>query len=174
MKMNGGLIMQTLDAPVYEVNQDSEWYQKMLKRNNDIMEFFKEIKEQYGLGEGFSFYHSEYFGIRSGTKDYDRYKGELLKNPDKNGFYPFKKRSKYFQPIKALIEKVEQVSPFTSHDVFGLNNITASQWVGDRWFFGVKKEKLVKGTEVTPIDFKEYLKLVIDTLNEKEDSDGQR
>jgi hypothetical protein len=157
--------MQTLDAPIYEVNKDSEWYIKQKKRRDDIDEFFKKVKEKYGLMDGFSFYHSEYFGIRAGTKDYETYKGELLKNPDSKGFYPFKKRSKYFKEIKELIEQIEEISPFKSHDIFGTNNTSASHWVGDRWFFGIKHEKYVKGDEVTPIDYKDYLKIVMDNLD---------
>lgn len=158
--------MQTLDAPVYEVKQDSDWYKKALKRRSDIDKFFEIVKEKYGFGSGFSFYHSEYFGIHSGTKDYETYKDELLKTPDSNNksFYPFKKRSKYFNEIKNLIAQIEEVSPFKAHDVLGLNNVKASQWIGDRWFYQVKNEQHVKGDEVTPIDYKDYLKVVMNTL----------
>jgi hypothetical protein len=159
--------MQTLDEPVYEVDQNSEWYQKERKRRDDIDNFFKEVKEKYGFEQGFSFYHSGYFGISGGTKDYEVFKDELLRNPDKN-FYPFKKRSKYYKDIQKMIEQIEEISPFKSHDVFGLNNVSASQWIGDRWFFGVKQEKQVKGKEVSPIDFKEYLKIVMEHIEDDE------
>lgn len=156
--------MQTLDAPIYEVNQDSDWYKRESKRKQDTKEFFEKIKEKFGLSDGFGFYHSEYFGIHGGTKDYEVFKDELLKNPDKD-FYPFKKRSKYFKEIKEMIEQIEDRNPFKSHDVLGLNNISASQWVGDKWFFQVKNEQLVKGNEVTPIDYKDYLKFVMENLD---------
>lgn len=156
--------MQTLDTPIYEVNQDSEWYRKMRKKREDQEEFFKKVKSEYDLGEGFGFYHSEYFGVHYGTKEYDTYKDEVVKNGDK-GFHSFKKRSKLYNPIKKLIEQIEQVSPFKSHDTFGLNNIAASQWIGDRWFYGVKDEKHIKDTsEISPIDYKDYLKIVMDAL----------
>ncbi|MGG3890188.1 hypothetical protein [Metabacillus fastidiosus] len=157
--------MQTLNAPIYEVKQDSSWYKAEMKRKEDIKIFFEKIKSEYGLGEGFGFYHSEYFGIHAETKDFEAYKDELLKNPNNKDFHPFKKRSKYFQPIKELIEQIEEASPFKSHDVLGTNNISASQWIGDRWFFGVKHEKYVKGDEASPIDYKEYLKIVMDNLD---------
>jgi hypothetical protein len=156
--------LQTLDAPIYEVNKDSEWYKKEKKRREDITEFFKKVKSEYGLGEGFSFYHSKYFGVRAGSKEYEIYKEEVSKNP-KDGFYPFKKRSKHFKVIKELIEQIEEVSPFKSHDEFGLNNTSASQWIGDRWFFGVKREQDVKGDEVTLINFKDYLAVVMSHLD---------
>jgi hypothetical protein len=156
--------MQTLDAPVYEVKQDSEWYKKAIKRNDDIDNFFKKVKEQYNLGEGFSFYHSEYFGVHSNTEEYKLYKYEVTKNPNKDGVHTFKKRSKYFKEIKELVEQIELISPFKPHDVLGRNNITASQWIGDRWFFQVKHAQFVKGDEVTPVDYKEYLKLYLDSL----------
>jgi hypothetical protein len=157
--------MQTLDAPIYEVKQCSEWYKSAMKRKEDINNFFEIFKEKYGTNDGFSFYHSEYFGVYSETESYEMFKDEILKNPTKEGFYPFKKRSKYFKEIKALIDQVKEISPFKSHDVFGLNNISARQWVGDRWFFGVKHEKYVKGDEVTPVEYKDYLKVVMNSLD---------
>lgn len=155
--------MQTLDAPIYEVNKESNWYKSALKRKEDINNFFDKFEEKYGIKKGFSFYHSEYFGVYEGTEAHELFKDEVLKN-QKDGFYPFKKRSKYFNEIKSLIEQIEDVSPFKSHDVLGLNNISGSQWIGDRWFFGIKHEQYVKGDEVTPIDYKKYLKIVMDTL----------
>lgn len=159
--------MQTLDAPVYEVKQDSEWYMAELKREKDTKEFFKSFKEKYGIVEGFSFYHSGYFGVRAGTEAYEAFKEEVLKNPTSDGFYPFRKRSKYFKEISILIDQVEDRHPFKAHDVLGRNNISASQWVGNRWFFGVKDEHHVEGSEVQPINYKDYLKVLMEAL-EKE------
>jgi hypothetical protein len=156
--------MQTLDAPVYEVKQDSEWYKAAIKRNKDINDFFKKVNEEYFKDNGFVFYHSEWFGIQADSEDFETYKDELLKNPEKNGVHIFKKRSKYFNIFKELIEQIEEISPFKPHDALGMNNISASQWIGDRWFFGVKHEKLVKGDEVVPVDYKDYLKLVMSKL----------
>jgi hypothetical protein len=155
--------MQTLDAPIYEVKQDSDWYKSAKKRNCDIDNFFIAFNEKYGIEKGFVFYHSDYFGVHAGTEAYEFFKEEILKNPD-GDFYPFRKRSKYYKEIKELLDQIEDRNPFRSHDVFGLNNVTASQWIGDRWFYGVKDSKPVKGVEVAPIDYKTYLKVVMDTL----------
>ncbi|ATO28927.1 hypothetical protein C6370_20145 [Bacillus atrophaeus] len=156
--------METLDAPIYEIKQESDWYKTEKKRREDINKFFDKFEETYGINKGFSFYHSEYFGVRAGTEAYDFFKDEVVKNPTKAGFYAFKKRSKYFTDIRSMLEQIEEVNPFKGHDVFGRNNITASQWVGDRWFFGVRDEKRVEGEEATPIDFKDYLKIILERL----------
>ena len=157
--------MQTLDAPIYEVKQDSTWYKSKIKQRNDRDGFFDAFEKRFGFKEGFSFYHSEYFGVYGDTEAYKFFKDELVKKAYKNNWYAFKKRSKYFKEIKELLGQIEELSPFISHDVLGLNNVTASQWLGDRWFFGVKSEKHVKGDEVVPIDYKEYLNLVMSRLD---------
>ncbi len=45
-----------------------------------------------------------------------------------------------------MIEKIEKVSPFKSHDELGLNNMTGRQWIDDRWFFELKVNNLSKET----------------------------
>jgi hypothetical protein len=160
--------MNTLAAPVYEVKKDSEWYKSEVRRKNGINNFFDTFKEKFGIDKGFGFYHSEYFGVHEGTEAHDYFKDEVVKNPTKNGFYPFKKRSKYYKEIKELLEQIEEVSPFKSHDVFGLNNVSGRHWVGDRWFFGVKHEQYIKGDEVVPIDYKDYLSVVINEIGGNE------
>lgn len=158
--------MKTLDAPIYEVKQNSEWYKSEKKKREDINIFFDKFKKKYGTNIGFAFYHSEYFGVQAGTEAYELFKEEVTKNPKEKDFHPFKKRSKYYTEIKELIEQIEEISPFKSHDVFGLNNVSASQWIGDRWFFGVRDIECVKGEEVTPIGFKDYLKVVMEKLEQ--------
>ncbi|CDQ22608.1 hypothetical protein [Halobacillus karajensis] len=159
--------MQTLDAPVYEVKQDSEWYKKTMARRKRQEKFFKEINEKYFKDNGFSYYHSEWFGVQGDSEDYEVYKNELRKNPDKNGVHIFKKNSKYFKAFKEMLDEVEgDFSPFASHDRLGLNNMSGSQWIGDRWFFGVKRESEVKSDEVEKIDFKDYLAVVAKSLDE--------
>ncbi|MEL3959458.1 hypothetical protein NST17_20110 [Caldifermentibacillus hisashii] len=158
--------MKTLDAPVYEIKQDSEWYKKEIKRQKDTDNFFKILIDKYGIGRGFAFLHSEYFGVYEGTEAFKLLKDDVLKNGDKNGFHSFKKKSKYYEPIKYLIEQIEKISPFKTHDVFGLNNVKATQWVGDRWFFQIKNEELIKNKEeIFPIEYKEYLKVVMENLD---------
>lgn len=162
------MYMVTLDSPVYEVNPDSQWYQDKKQQREDIETFFKTIRERFGMGDGFSFYHKEYFGIHGNTKDYEKFKDELLKNPtEKNDFYPFKKRSVFYKEINELLKKVKEVYPFKPHDELGLNNVSASQWIGDRWFFQVKDTTMVKGNDVIPVIYKEYLQLVMDRLDEE-------
>lgn len=158
--------MQTLNSPVYEVKKDSEWYMKKRKKESDIKDFFKKINTEYFKDNGFSFYHSEYFGVNSNSKDYETYKDEVSKNPNKDNVHIFKKRSKYFKIFKGLLKSIEEISPFKNHDVFGPNNAKVSQWIEDRWFFEVGNEDLVKGEEVSLMDYKEYLQLVMDSINE--------
>ncbi|TWL25276.1 hypothetical protein CHCC16736_4159 [Bacillus licheniformis] len=43
--------------------------------------------------------------------------------------------------------------------------MTGRQWIDDRWFFGVKSEELVKGGSVVAIDYKDYLKIVMEHLD---------
>lgn len=162
------MMTQPIDAPVYEVKQDSEWYIETKARLQREDEFFKEINSTYFEDRGFAYYHAEHFGVDGKSKDYEKYKDELLKNPDKNGIYIFKKKSKYVPIFKEMIAKVGEKNPFKSHDVFGVNNLKYSQWIGDRWFFSVKNEEYIKDPkeEVQPIEYKEYLKVVMDSLDE--------
>ncbi len=156
--------MNTLNAPIYEVKQDSEWYKETAAYRERQKQFFKEINEKYMKDSGFVYWNSEYFGIDGNSSDYETYKDELRKNPD-DGVYIFKKRSKYYPIFKEMIEKIGKRNPFKSHDVLGMNNMTGNQWVGKRWFYGVKDPSAVVGDEVTPIDYKEYLKVVMNTLD---------
>lgn len=166
--------MQTLDAPVYEVNQYSEWYKNKVAEMEAGNRFFDELENKYGIREGFGYYHSEFFGIHAGTDAFEKFRSELLKNPHENSdFYPFKKRSKYFKEIKELLESinVERVSPFYAHDVFGLNNVKANHWIGERWFYQVKNIEFIKRhDEITPIDYKEYLNIVMTHLDKETDN----
>ncbi len=41
--------MQTLDAPIYEVKQESDWYKSEKKRKEDINSFFDKFEEKYGV-----------------------------------------------------------------------------------------------------------------------------
>lgn len=157
--------MGTLDAPIYEVKQDSDWYKAEIKSKEAKRNFFKILKEKFGAVEGFAFYHDEYFGVEEGTEAYEVFKDEVSKNPKKHGFHPFKKRSKHYEEIKSLIAAIEIVSPFKAHDAFGLNNVTAHHWVDGRLFYGVKSDKGIVSEEVAPVSFKDYLQVVMDNLN---------
>ncbi len=158
--------MKTLDSPVYEVKQESDWYKKTAARREKRRNFFKEINEKYFKDNGFAYYHSEYFGVSGDSEDYEVYKDELKKNPTKDNIYIFKKRSKYYPIFKEMIEEIDDnYSPFEGHDRLGTNNMTGSQWIGDRWFWGVKNESNVKSDEVKPIDYKEYLQVIMETVD---------
>jgi hypothetical protein len=161
--------MKTLDEHIYEVNQDSDWYKKKDKQFDDINNFYRIIKEKYGFEEGFVFYHSEYFGIEYGTPDYEKFKDELLKNSNKDGIHIFKKKSKFNQIMKGLLDEVEEISPFKVHDTFGLNNTRGSQWVNGRWFFSIEDpENINQFGEISSVEFKDYLKVVMDALEKEE------
>jgi hypothetical protein len=155
----------TLNAPVFEVKQDSEWYKYTKARLQREKEFFAELNKTFFEDNGFSYYHGEHFGVSGDSKDYEKYKDEVLKNPDRNGVHIFRKRSKYTAIFIEMMKGIDDKNPFKPHDVFGRNNLRASQWLGDRWFFGAKVADKVVGEEVEEIDYKEYLKLVMDSMD---------
>jgi len=160
--------METLNSPVYEVRQDSEWYKNHMERKRLIKDFFRNVNSTYFKDSGFSFYHSTCFGIQGYSADYETYKSELLKNPNKDGVHLFKKKSKYFNIFREMLEPIGDPNPFKIHDVFGLNNAKASQTLKGRWFFEVGNENLIKDKEhkeITPIDYKEYLTFVMENLD---------
>ncbi len=157
--------MQTLDAPIYEVKQDSEWYKAEVQCKSDRQNFYSALKDKFGTIEGFAYYHSEYFGVAAGSEAYELFKDEVSKNPKRHGFHPFKKRSKYYKEIKEMIEAIAEVSPFKAHDVFGLNNINARQWIDGRLFYGVRQDEDITSEEVTPVAFKDYLQVVMSKLD---------
>lgn len=88
------------------------------------------MKKKYGTNDRFAFYHSECFWVQYGAKAYELFKEEVTENPKEKGF-THKERLKYYKEIKILIEQDEDISPFKSHDVFGLNSISTSQWIED-------------------------------------------
>ncbi|EHA30653.1 hypothetical protein BSSC8_22380 [Bacillus subtilis subsp. subtilis str. SC-8] len=49
IKTKGDERMQTLDAPIYEVKQESDWYKSEKKRKEDINSFFDKFEEKYGV-----------------------------------------------------------------------------------------------------------------------------
>ncbi|AUJ23147.1 hypothetical protein [Virgibacillus dokdonensis] len=164
--------MQTLDAPVFEVRQDSDWYKEEIERREKTKEFFNKIQNGYIQDNGFAFYHESHFGIYADSKDYEIYKSELTKHPDKNGIYTFKKRSTHYKLFKEMLDDIPRISPFKPHDVFGLNNMNQSQWVGDRWFYSVKDENKIPqesiGIKIEPISYKKYLEIIVGIIEDNE------
>jgi hypothetical protein len=180
--------MQTLDAPLYELNQESEHY-KTLKEVKDSRPFInsilEEIEKEHGFEAGeFVYYGAIGFGFYRSSKNFEEFKKELMKNPDRNGVYMFKKSSKIYKAIHPkmiqITEIEEKVSPFALHDIFGFNNVKASQWVGDRYFVGVKSAERTEQDldtkqrgerysvePVKEIEYKEYLSLIMEALNKE-------
>lgn len=142
---------QTLDAPVYEINPESVFYkQKFAEREQDIKisKVIDELAEELGFNaEEFLYYGPFGFGFFSSNADYKLFKEHLTKNPDRSGVYRFKKSSKLYKIISTRLLEVEgdaKGSPFAAHDVFGINNVSALQWLGDRLFYQAKDEKAVE------------------------------
>lgn len=155
-----------LSAPVYEVRQDSEWYQQKFKRRQLLADFFKEINNTYFKDNGFSFYSSTRFGVHKDSRDFEMYKNELKKQPTEHGVHLFKENTVHYKVFKELLQQIGDDDPFKSHNVFGINNISKQQWVGDRWFFGVKDESQIEGNEAQAIDYKKYLTILMENMED--------
>lgn len=168
-------MVEALGSPVYEVKQDSQWYKDEKQRRKDTKLFFKRIQARFGMNDGFAFYHSNYFGIHAGTDDFEKFKGELLKNPsEKDDFHPFRKRSKYYKELQEMLSEIKEVYPFKPHDELGLNNVKSSHWIKDRWFYQVRNKAHVKSEgDVMPVDYNEYLKLVMGVWEEQKDQEKE-
>lgn len=183
--------MKTLDAPLYEVNQESTFYKNSLEKRNyhlKISVVIGEIAEAYGFDQDdFRYYGPFGFGFLGSSDAYDLMKEHLVKNSDRNGVYTFKKISKPYKDISARLLSIPEINfnPFQAHDVFGANNLIASQWVEERLFYGVKvaseteyavtkraesaKEQGKEYVEaVVSIDHKDYLRLILDKLEKDE------
>jgi len=155
----------TLNAPVYEVKPESAWYQAEKERRRLKEEFYKEIEGEFP-NNGFGYYNSSLFGVMKGSDDYEAWKHELTKNPDKNGLYRFKKTSKHYKRFSEKLSRFDTDNPFKSHDVFGYNNTKGRHWVDGRWFYSVKDPKYLNDQkdEVRPVEYAEYLKLITEVL----------
>lgn len=178
--------MQTLSEPLFEVNPECDYY-KLVKRKKDnepkVDQIFKDVANEFGYDyNDFAYYGCSGFGFYGGTKSYEKFKSDLTKKADRNGIHTFKLTSKIFKLISPKFSEVDDLlksgSPFTIHDIFGWNNLKASQWIGDRLFFEVKNvdqtEKLLNAEnrrerfEIEPvmkINYKNYLELVMEKLD---------
>lgn len=180
--------MKTLNAPLFELNPECDYYQTLKTRKDNqprINEILANIAKEFGFDvKEFSLYGSRKFGFRSDTEAYQKFKEELTKNPDRNGIHTFKSSTKTFKAISPKLVEVDKInnvgSAFILHDIFGWNNLVASQWVDDRLFFEVKSEDNTwravndqdrrKQFEVEPvkeIDYKEYLTLIMNKLGDE-------
>lgn len=137
--------MTAMNAPVYEVNPESGFYKAHAQKRANISKVNKilgDIENYLGIPEEtFIYYDAARFGFFGSSDEYKMYKEMLKKNPDSNGVYLFKKTTPEFKYVTELMKQVDElrnvVSPFSAHDIFGMNNIKASQWVGDRMFVSV-------------------------------------
>ncbi|WP_143804728.1 hypothetical protein [Paraliobacillus ryukyuensis] len=172
--------MQTLDSPVFELNKESDYYKK-IKEVKDSQPIINEILDQVASKleidpKEFLYYNAGGFGFEKYTDSYMKYQDKLTKNPDRNGVHTFKRSTNEFKEISSMINEIDKikktVNPFALHDIFGFNNLKASQWIGDRFFVGVKSEERTMGNveerknqsiePVKDISYKEYLKLVME------------
>lgn len=177
--------MQTLNAPIYEVNSVSKFYKQQFAIRQQEIETSKVIGElatEIGFNADDFLYYGPYgFGFKMSSESYDLFKEHLTKNDDRNGVYRFKKSSKPYKVISKRMESVQSIEkdPFTPHDVFGINNLRYSQWLDDRLFYEVKDaamteqtiEKRKGGEGIEPlleIAYREYLELVMARMASKE------
>lgn len=178
--------MQTLSEPLFEVNPECDYY-KRVKRKKDnepkVDQIFKDVANEFNYEyKDFAYYGCRGFGFYGGTESYKKFKDDLTKKADRNGIHTFKLTSKLFKEISPKFSEVDDMlktgSPFDLHDIFGWNNLSASQWIGDRLFVEVKKaertdellnsDKRRERFEVEPvmkINYKDYLKLIMKELD---------
>lgn len=177
--------MEALSEPLFEINQDSDYYKK-IKEVKDarprINKVLQEIGEELGFdSKEFAYYGSAGFGFYGNSTAFDKFENELTKKPDRNGVYLFKKRTSSYKKISPKLLELEKinrsVSPFALHDIFGLNNLKASQWVGDRYFVEVKSASVTRDKVSSPerikqyaiepvkeMEYKQYLLLVVEEI----------
>ena len=179
--------MKTLNAPLFELNQQSIYYKvlKEVKDNNPrIDQIIRKTAELIGYDSSeFVYYGSRGFGFYGDSKAYEKFKDQLTKRPDRNGVYTFKRTTSTYKTVSPRmleIEKIQsKINPFALHDIFGLNNLVATQWIEDRFFVEVRSEedtkKLLvserrrKQCEIEPvkeIGYKEYLELVMTKVDD--------
>lgn len=170
--------MDALSAPIFEVRQDCDWFKEVSESRERGAAFFREINKTHFKDNGFAYYNEEKFGVSRDSKDYEVYQNELKKHPDKNGIHEFKKTSKHYKYFKEKLKGIEHnVSPFKTHDVFGMNNIRYKQWLDNRWFFEVKDKDLVTNqyaleNEIREVPYQEYLSLLQKIVAEMEESNN--
>ncbi|MBM7598189.1 vacuolar-type H+-ATPase catalytic subunit A/Vma1 [Virgibacillus halotolerans] len=179
--------MEALSEPLFEINQESKYYKtkKEIKDSRPKMhKILKEIANEFEFKlDDFARYGARGFGFYQYTDSYEKYEDKLTKNADRNGVHTFKKATQEYKAISPRLVEIERienkVNPFTLHDIFGLNNLKASQWLGDRFFVEVKSAEETKKKvsdpkrsiefEIEPvkeISYKEYLQLLMDRIDD--------
>lgn len=177
--------MKTLNAPLFELNPESKYYKtiKAIKDSNSrINEILGEIASEFDFElDEFSYYGSRGFGFKYDTESYEKFEAHLTKKPDSNGVHTFKKTTATYKLISPKLVEVDEIlskkDSFALHDIFGFNNLKASQWIKDRYFVEVKSETVTqealnssergKRFEVEPVmeaSYKDYLLLITESL----------
>lgn len=177
--------MKTLNAPLFELNPESKYYKtiKIIKDSHSrINEILREIASEFDFKlDEFSYYGSRGFGFKYDTEAYEKFENQLTKKPDRNGIHTFKKTTAIYKLISPKMVEVDKIlskrDPFGLHDIFGFNNLAASQWIKDRYFVEVKSEAITrealnssdrgKRFEVEPVmeaSYKDYLLLITEEL----------
>lgn len=175
--------MKTLNSPLFEVNQESDYYKKVKDRhdkNSRVNEILAEVAKTLEVNlDEFSYYSSSRFGFSKYTAAFDKYKEQLTKNADRNGIHTFKMKTPGLKLIGPMLKEIDEINssnnPFEIHDIFGWNNLTASHWIEDRLFIEVIDEEITKKLltsldrktryEVEPIkeiSYKEYMSLALE------------
>ena len=180
--------MKTLNEPMYEINQDSEYYKKAKWRKDQqgrVNEIITSVALEYGFEpEALQIYSHSCFGFKWHAPDVDKFREHLTKKSDRDGIHSFKKTSKLFKEISPKLKEItdidRSVSPFALHEIFGLNNLVASQWIENRLFISVKDQmhtkKLLNSENrslrypvepIKHISYKEYLQLFITATDQE-------
>lgn len=165
--------MQALSEPVVEMKKESKVFKGFKKREEDqpkIIATLKEFAEEYDVTlENFAYYNARDFGFVEG-KEFEKYRKELTKNPDKNGIYLFKKNTVIYKEIKEKLKIIDDVNQSMAlswllHDAVGFNNPRYHQWLGDRLFVEVKDgEMAIKTGDAVAVNYKEYLQVLMENV----------
>lgn len=175
--------MNALNQPVYELLPTSKEYKsrKKLRDDREAMDkILKIISKRSGVDQrDINYYKNGRFGILADARGFKKFRSEIMKSPDKNGVYLFKKTSDIYKQNAAHLQELanyhSQVDPFGLHDVFGLNNFKRSQIIGDRLFVEVVSESSVPEKtkdEWKQVPYEEYLEIFTQILKEEKKNNG--
>jgi hypothetical protein len=147
-----------LTGPVFEVLPESRFYiykDSWRKANEEAKDTLKKVTELVG-DTGFSF-SGKSFGFSRAFVETGKLPKEFAGDVSKNhsrGIYKIKKRSELYNKILPLSEEIDTIiektvvgTGFIAFDVFGLNNLSATQWIDDRLFASVHSEVLIEAPE---------------------------
>lgn len=175
--------MKTLSSPLFEVNQESDYYKKVKDRHDKssrVNEILAEVAKTLEINlDEFSYYSSSRFGFSKYTAAFDKYQEQLTKNADRHGIHTFKMKTTGLKLVSPMLKEIDEINrsnnPFDIHAIFGLNNLAASHWIEERLFFEVKDEEVTKKLLTSPdrnkryeiepikeVSYKEYMLLALE------------